>query len=348
MTETKRKYRVASLGEILMRLSAPAGEHISQTDSFKAHIGGSEANVMLSLSQWGHAATFLTRLPENDLGDKVMQLLHTFEIDTGAILRGGERLALYFEEKGSAYRNGHILYDRAHSAVTELSPEEVDWVAFFENTHWFHWSAITPSLSANCLALTQRAIEEARKRKIPISVDLHHRKNLWQFGVSGWDVLGSMVENSALVVSDPNTLIKVFQPEGIGLFEGFIYPRECLSFFEKLATKNQTGRFAMLHREVRNASHHNLGGLYYDKQTGNSAQSQTYEVYPIIDRVGGGDAFMAGLIHGILHEESAQQVIEYATGASVIKHSVTGDFNLCSENDVKAMIKAETKGIINR
>lgn len=340
--------KILCLGEILLRFQAEGYLKFLQSPSFKVHVGGSEANVAVALAQMNWSAGVLSALPENDFGDQAISYYQGFSLNTKHIYRLGSRIATYFMEQGAAMRGSKIIYDRVNAAINDLTINDVDWDAAFEGVTHFHWSAITPALSANAAELCAFAIKKAADKKCHISADLHFRKNLWQFTDDVPQIMLPLIRASHTINGDPFTwqqltgmsfgadqLATEAQPED---FEP-IYGNIKSSFPD---VKN----FGMLVRKMHHANHHALTGLILSEN--DFVLSKKMEVNPIIERIGGGDAFMAGLLHGLESKNNLEEAINFATAISALKHTIIGDVFVGKLADIEEVITQTVPGKINR
>jgi 2-dehydro-3-deoxygluconokinase len=330
--------KILCFGEIMLRLTPPHAQRFGQTQSFDAEYGGSEANVAVSLAQFGLKSAYLTRLPNNGLGRAALGALSQHGVDTAPSMFGGERLGLYFVEMGVGLRGSKVLYDRQDSGMASLAPGMFDWRGALENGAWLHWSGITPALSEGAAAATLEGLKVARELGLRISCDLNYRANLWQYGKTPAEVMPQLVEYSDVLLGDASAFDLYF---GLRADEDTV-------LLEKVAARFPQLRFvAMTRREGRSASHNAYQGLLHDRAQ--TYTSQKYELPDMLDRIGGGDAFMAGLIFGLRKAQTdAQEAVEFAAAAAALKHYVRGDFNLTSEAEVRALMAGNTGGRVSR
>ncbi|MCA6078696.1 sugar kinase [Fulvivirga sedimenti] len=336
---------VLSLGELILRFGTINQEKFEQASQFGVSYGGSEANVLIALGQFEMAGRMLSRVTDNPIGQTACRKLHAFGIDTSYISYGGDRMGLYYLEHGASVRAGNIIYDRKNASFNTLRVEDVNWDSLFEGITWFHWSGITPALSQNAADLCRKSVEEAASREIPISCDLHFRKTLWDYGISPLDVIPELLGKTSLLVGDPLTIARMTGDE-FANESAHLDDKEILEFFRKTSESFPSIQtLAMLSREVISASDNKLKGILFE---GQPYLSSTYRVSPIVDRIGGGDAFMAGLIYGKINEQPLQETIEFATAAGAYKHTVSGDHLVGSADDIKSIISASHRGKLNR
>jgi 2-dehydro-3-deoxygluconokinase len=331
------KKQVISLGDVMMRLSTPGHARFVQTENFQVRYAGSEANVTSALAGWGIPAAHVTRFPENDFGLAATESLRRNGVDTSHIVYGPERLGIYFLENGAMQRASRIVYDRFDSAFSFIKPGMVDWDMIMQSASWFHWSGITPALSQGAADVCLQAIESARKHQVPISGDINYRRNLWQYGKQPTEIMPALISMCDVIVG------------GVTDFEN------CLGISAKdfesvckavMKTNPSIKKIATTTRESISSSHNKISALLF---TGNSLlQSKTYDLTHIVDRVGAGDAFMAGLIYGWVHKKSDIDTIEFATASCALKHSIEGDVNLCSTEEIEALVRDENVGKLLR
>ena len=317
--------KIVTLGEIMLRLSTPGNSRFIQTDNFDAVYGGGEANVAVSCANYGHDAYFVTKLPKHEIGQSAVNALRRYGVNTNFIARGGDRVGIYFLETGASMRPSKVIYDRAHSAISEANPEDFDFQAVMQGADWFHWSGITPAISDKAAKLVLLACQEAKRQGVTVSVDLNFRKKLWT-KEKAQSVMRPLMEYVDVCIGNEEDaeLCLGFKPEadvtaGQTAAEGYkhIFAQMKEAFGFKYVVSSL--------RESYSASHNGWKGLIFDGKE--FYESKRYDISPIVDRVGGGDSFAAGIIHGLLTEPSAQEAIEFAVAASALKHTIQGDFN---------------------
>jgi 2-dehydro-3-deoxygluconokinase len=329
--------KIICFGEIMLRLTPPQYQKVLQTTQFDAVYGGSEANVGVSLSSFGLDAGYVTRVPDSPLGRSALNALNTYGVSTRKSIFGGDRLGLYFLEMGTGIRGSKVIYDRAHSGMATLQTGMIDWTTVFKDAQWFHWSGITPAISASAAAATLEAVRTARKMGLTVSCDLNYRANLWQYGKHPSEIMPELVRESHILLGDGDT---------IELYFG-LKSKNYAGVFEKtmLAFPNLT-YLAMTARQAFHASHNTYKGfLYCDKQM---FESKVYDMPEILDRIGGGDAFMAGLIAALVRKHDPQYVVEFATAAATLKHYIRGDANISTLAEVTALMGGNTGGRVSR
>jgi 2-dehydro-3-deoxygluconokinase len=329
--------RVITLGEVMMRLSAPGCSRFTQATTLEVVYGGAEANVAVSLACLGIPAAHVTRLPENDLGKAACQSLQKMGVHIGHIHYGSERMGLYFLENGAMQRPPRIVYDRFDSAFAHIKPGTIDWEAIMKEASWFHWTGITPAISLGAAEVCMEALVAAEKYKVPVSGDINYRRNLWQYGKKVTDIMPALIERCDYLVA------------GLTDFENCLGWKS--SSFEEACQKAtdtlmKVKKVAFTYRESISASHNNLQGVIWD---GNKfLESRNYALTHIVDRVGGGDAFMAGLIYGWISGHDDAFTVEFATAASALKHSIPGDVNTSTLEEVLQLVKGENTGKLLR
>ncbi|MEH0153054.1 sugar kinase [Limibacter armeniacum] len=335
------KPSITCFGELLLRLSPPGHQKIQQAKSFEANYGGAEANVAASLASMGHNSQFITRLPDNTIGKTAKSQLAFYGVDTQHIQFGGERMGVYFLETGTMQRNSSVIYDRANSGMATIEQGMIDWDAIFENTQWFHWSGITPALSISAVEVCMEALTAAKRHGVTISCDLNYRGKLWQYGTSPAAIMPELISMCDLVLGgkdDARIMLGVQFKDSDGYDATPQRIKEHFPSVKWVATSL---------RKSYSASHNSIAGVFYDGE--NTYHSPTYDMPTMVDRVGGGDAFMAGLIHGMLsYESDYQQVINFAAAASCLKHTIHGDISLSTVQEVEQLAAGHDAGRVSR
>ena len=338
--------RIVTLGEIMLRLSTPGYERFMQAESFDVCYGGGEANVAVSLAGFGHDASFVTKLPANEIGDAAISALRRYGVDTSDIVRGGDRVGIYFLETGASVRPSKVVYDRAHSAIAEAVPSDFDFGKIFEGAEWFHFTGITPAISDNAAAVTKAALIAAKQKGLTVSCDLNFRKKLWS-SEKAQKVMTDLMQYVDVCIGNEEDAEKVlgFKPAGTDVTKGDL----ALAGYEDIF-KQMRERFGFRYvvsslRESISASDNNWSAAIYD---GNEFyHSRTYKLH-IVDRVGGGDSFAAGLICGLMDGKSGKEALEFAVAASALKHTIPGDFNCVTRNEVLALAGGDGSGRVQR
>jgi 2-dehydro-3-deoxygluconokinase len=342
--------KVVTFGEIMLRLASPGYLRFSQSTQLEATFGGGEANVAVSLANYGIPASFVSRLPKNDIGDWAIQNLRKYNVQTQDILRGGERVGIYFLETGAVARASKVVYDRAGSAIADIQPGMLDWEAIFKDANWFHWTGITPALSEGAAATCLEGIKMANKLGITVSTDLNFRKNLWKYGKTAAEVMPELVAGCDVILGNEEDAEKVFhiQPEGVDVTAGHLEAAAYESVCRQLVKKFPRAKKVIITlRGSINANHNTWAGTLFNGE--NIFFSPQYDITHIVDRVGGGDSFMGGLICGLLsYPEDDQQALNFAVAASCLKHTIYGDFNLVTVDEVKNLMKGDGSGRVSR
>jgi 2-dehydro-3-deoxygluconokinase len=329
--------RVTTLGEIMMRLSVPGFGRFTQADSFQAVYGGSEANVTVSLANFGIPSSHVTRLPDTDLGKSVIQHLHKYNVSTGHILFGPERLGLYFLENGSMHRPPRIIYDRFDSAFAHIKPGQIDWDAVMKEASWFHWTGITPAISQGAADVCKEAIDAANKYGVTVSGDINYRRNLWQYGKEAHDIMPALIRGTHMIIAGISDIKNC-----LGI-EASTYELACTEVIKKYP---QIKKISFTYRDTVSASHNKIHGVMWNGSL--LLQSKEYDLTHIVDRVGAGDAFMAGLIYGWIKQFDDHQTLEFASAACALKHSIEGDVNQVTAEEVEVLVKGENTGKLLR
>ena len=337
--------KVVTFGEVMMRLSPPGFLRLTQARTLDLTFGGSEANVAVALAQWGVPVEHVTRLPDNDLGQACAQFLRQFGVGLEHVVWGGDRLGLYFLEVGAAQRGGKVIYDRQHSSFATLARGMVDWPAVFADARWFHWSGITPALSANAADVCQEALQVARASGLTISCDLNYRATLWKWGRSAGEVMPELVGYCDVLFGNEENVEQMFgirEPENEDAADRC--HRVCKALAERFP-KLRTIAFTL--RGALSATHNTWSGVLWDG--GDFYVAPVYDIPFIVDRVGTGDAFVAGVIYGLLTDRTdLQRALEFAVAAACLKHTIFGDVNQVTVAEVERLMRGEQAGHILR
>ena len=328
----------------MMRLATPGFLRFSQAPNLELTYGGGEANVAVSLTNYGLKTQFVTRLPKNDMAQRAINELRGIGVGTGHIVRGGERIGIYFLETGASQRASKVTYDRAHSAIAEIKPGEVDWARVFEGAKWFHWTGITPALSDSAAAVTREACEAARKAGVPISTDLNFRKKLWSREKAG-KVMGDLMQFVDVCIANEEDAESVFGIKGAEVTSGQIDHGQYEDVARQLTERFGCKQVAITLRESLSASRNGWSAMLYTG--GKSYFSRRYDI-TIVDRVGGGDSFGGGLIYALLRGDEPDKAINFAVAASCLKHSVPGDYNRVTLDEVETLAKGDASGRVQR
>ena len=338
--------KIMTFGEIMLRLAPNGYYRFFQDDQLQATFGGGEANVAVSLANYGLDAGFVTKLPKNPIGQAAINSMRYFGVDTSKIVRGGDRVGIYFLEKGASQRGSVVVYDRAHSAIQEADPSDFNWDEIFEGTEWFHFTGITPALGANMVETCKQACIAAKKRGIKISCDLNYRGKLW----TREEARAAMTELCQYVdvcISNEEDAKDVFgiEAEGTDIYGGKLNHDGYKSVAKQLADKFGFEKVAITLRTSISASDNDWAGMLYDGE--NYCFSKGYHLH-IVDRVGGGDSFGGGLIYALITGKSSQEAIEFAVAASALKHSVEGDYNRMGVSEVEKLAGGDGSGRVQR
>jgi len=340
---------IVTFGEIMLRLSPPGFQRFVQARSFDVVYGGGEANVAASLANYGLPIEYVTRLPANEIGDACLNYLRGHGIGTRYIVRGGDRLGIYFLEMGSAQRGSKVIYDRAGSALATVQPGMVDWKAAFADAEWFHWTGITPAISEGAAEVCLEAVQTAKEMGLTVSCDLNYRRKLWGWGKAAGQVMPELVSLCDVAVGNEEDADKVFgikAPEadvtGAKVeAEAYVYVCDALAQrFPNLET------IAITLRGSLSASHNTWSAILWHQ--GEVYTAPRYDIIPIVDRVGGGDSFCGGLIYGLCTYDDVGPALHFATAASCLKHTVPGDFNLVSVAEVEKLMGGDVSGRVSR
>ena len=345
------KKKIVTFGEIMLRLATPGYLRFGQANELTATFGGGEANVAVSLANYGMDTDYITRLPNNDIARACLQDLRGRGVGTDHVLFGGERMGIYFLETGAVARASKVIYDRSHSSIAEIQPGMVDWETILDGVGWFHWTGITPAISQGAADVCREAIQTANRLGVTVSCDLNYRKNLWKYGKSASEVMPELVEGCDLILGNEEDADKVFgiKPEGFDVTatQGKVNAAEFASVCRQLMARFPRAKKVVITlRGAINANHNTWGGVLFD---GNRLyQSPRYDITHIVDRVGGGDSFMGGLIYGLLTYADDQQALDFAAAASCLKHTIYGDYNQVSVQEVETLMQGDASGRVSR
>lgn len=342
--------KIITFGEIMLRLAPPLNKRFVQARSFDAIFGGGESNVAVSLANYGLDADFVTKLPNNEIGNACINFLRQFGVNTNKIVRGGDRVGIYFLEIGSSARPSKVIYDRAHSAISEADPKDFDWDKIFEGATWFHWTGITPAISQNLADITLEAVKKAKSKGITVSCDLNYRKLLWKYGKEPIEVIPEIVKYTDVAIGneeDADKVLGIKAPE-TDVTSGKLDAKNYKVVVEEMVKKYPNlKKVAITLRGSISASHNTWSAVLYDGKE--MYVGPQYDITPIVDRVGGGDSFMGGLIYGLLtYENNLQTALNFAVAASCLKHTIYGDFNLVSVDEVLKIMGGDTSGRVSR
>lgn len=337
-----------SFGEIMLRLKSPGVERFFQSPALEATFGGGEANVAVSLANYGCDAAFLSVLPDNALGDACIGELRRHGVDTSRVLRGKGRMGIYFLETGANQRPSKVVYDREYSAIAQAKPGDIDWDKAFEGVGWFHITGITPAVSESAMQLSLESVQEAKKRDVTVSCDLNFRKNLWKYGKTAPEVMRELAKYVDVAIANEEDVQKSLGITVDVKVESGELDREKYRLLsdEVLKTYPRMKMIAITLRESKSADVNGWAACLNDREQ--FMVSRRYEITDIVDRVGGGDSFAGGLIYGLNHYEGRQQALEFAVAASCLKHSIHGDFNRVSVKEVEALAGGDGSGRVQR
>ena len=338
--------KVITFGEIMLRLAPHGYYRFTQANDFEATFGGGEANVAVSLANFGLDAAFITKLPAHDIGQCAVNDLRKYGVDTSMITRGGDRVGIYYLEKGASQRASQVIYDRAHSAIAEAKPEDFNWSKIFEGVDWFHFTGITPALSDDVAKITLEACQAAKEEGVMISCDLNFRKKLWTSEKAG-QVMGELMNYVDVCIANEEDAEKVFgiKENNTDITSGQLNHEGYIDVAKQLIHRFGCKAVAITLRESISASDNNWAAMLY---TDDKAYfSKKYPVH-IVDRVGGGDSFGAGLIYSMLMKKEPQDAIEFAVAASCLKHSIEGDYNRVSVKEVETLASGDGSGRVQR
>ncbi len=343
--------KVVTFGEIMLRLATPEHLRFRQARSFNATFGGGEANVAVSLANYGIDVDYVTRLPQNDLGAACAAELRSFGVGTSNIVYGGERLGIYYLETGAVARPSKVVYDRAHSSAATVERGMIDWEQVLAGADWFHWTGITPAISASAAEVCLDACRAANSLGVKVSCDLNYRKNLWKYGKTAAEVMPALVECCDVILGNEEDAEKVFgiKPEGFdaastqGEVDAAAFRSVCTQLMARFP---RAKKVVITLRGSINADHNTWGGVLFDGET--LYRSPRYDITDIVDRVGGGDSFMGGLIYGLVTYDDDQRALNFAAAASALKHTIYGDFNMVSVAEVENLMKGDGSGRVAR
>lgn len=334
--------KVITFGEVMLRLSPPGVERFAQTDTLAMHFGGTEANVAVSLAQLGLETAHVTRFPNHALGRAATGYLRRYGVDTQYIRFGDGRLGLYFLETGAGSRASQIIYDRIDSAFARIHPDDVDWESVLTDdsgkpAQWFHWTGITPALSQGAADCLLAGIQTANRLGVPVSGDIVYRSNLWQYGRKPQEIMPALTEGCTLVLGNKSLFSELYGVVGSTFLEA---GQAMMRRFPMLRYVTDTKRNSL------SASHNQLSAKLFDGQS--VYKSRVYDIQPIVDRIGTGDAYIAGLIYGLLRFNDAQRAVEFGVAASALKHTIPGDVNLATVAEIETLEGGDSSGKLKR
>lgn len=338
--------KIVCFGEIMLRLNPEGYLRVKQANKFEASYAGGEANVAASLANYGMNSCYVTKLPNNDIGASALKSLRALGVDTSKIIIGGERLGIYFVEKGASQRPSKVIYDRKHSAISEAKRTDFAWNEIFEGCDWFHFTGITPALGENVAEICLDACKAAKEKGITISCDLNYRKNLWSREKAG-ETMAKLMEHVDVCIANEEDAGDVFGiwAEGSNITDGKLSHEGYKSVAKQLAERFGLKKVAITLRSSLSANDNNWAGMLYDGN--NYYFSKSYAIH-IVDRVGGGDSFGGGLIYAMMNGYSSADTIEFAVAASCLKHTIEFDFNQVTVDEVKKLMGGDASGRVQR
>lgn len=344
--------KVVTFGEIMLRLATSGYLRFSQAKEYNATFGGGEANVAVSLANYGIGTQFVTRLPENDIAKSCVMDLRSHNVGVDHIIYGGDRIGIYYLETGAVARGSKVVYDRANSSIAEIKSGMINWKEVFKDAQWFHWTGITPALSQGAADVCLEAVHAANELGITVSCDLNYRKKLWKYGKTPREVMQALVEGCDVILGNEEDCDKVFgiKPENFDVTKtnGEIDESEFESVCTQMMKKFPRAKKVIITlRGAINANHNTWGGVLYSN--GSLKMSKRYDITHIVDRVGGGDSFMGGLIYGLItYKEDDKKALDFAVAASCLKHTIYGDYNLVTVDEVESLMNGDGSGRVAR
>lgn len=343
--------KVITFGEIMVRLSAPDYLKLIQANKFDVSYAGAEANVAVSLANYGIETDYITCLPDNPIAERCIMDLRGHKVGVDHIQRTGKRMGILYLETGSNVRPSKVYYDREDSSIATVVPGSIDWKEILKDSTWFHWTGITPALSANAAAECLKAIKTANELGVTVSCDINYRGNLWKYGKTAAEVMPEMVAGSDIILGNEEDCEKVFgiKPKDFDAAKtnGNVDQSSFLSVCQQMMERfPRCKKMVVTLRGAINANHNTWGGVLFDGL--NLIESKRYDITDIVDRVGGGDSFMGGLIFGLLHYQDDQEALEFATAASCLKHTLKGDYNWVTIEEVESLVNGNASGRVKR
>lgn len=341
--------KVITMGEIMLRLSTPNHEKFIQADEFDINYGGGEANVAVSLANYGHDAEFITAVPDNELGECAIAALRKYNVETKHIAKCGERLGIYYLESGSAMRPSKVVYDRAHSSISTATEADFNFDEIFKGADWFHFTGITPAVSDSAAVLTEKALIAAKKAGVKVSVDLNFRKKLWS-SEKAQKVMKNLMKYVDVCIGNEEDaeLVLGYKPGKTDVTSGDLELGGYKSIFEQMVADYNFEYCISSLRVSHSASDNGWSACIYSRDTKEFYHSKEYTIRPIVDRVGGGDSFAGGVICGLLDGKDFKSALEYGVAASALKHTIPGDFNLVSRKEVETLAGGDASGRVQR
>ncbi|GET21243.1 sugar kinase [Prolixibacter denitrificans] len=342
--------KVVTFGEIMLRLATPGYQRFSQAKEFTATFGGGEANVAVSLANYGVPVDFVSRLPKNDIGKSCLMDLQKYGVGVDKMIWGGERLGIYFLETGAVSRASKVVYDRAHSAISEIEPGMINWEEVLKDAQWFHWTGITPAISQGAADVLAEGIAKANEMGVTVSCDLNYRKNLWKYGKTAGEVMPDLVAGTDVVLGNEEDaeMVLGIKPEGVDVTGGHVSGAAYESVSKQIMAKfPRVKKVITTLRGSVSANHNSWSGVLWNGKE--LFEAPTYQITHIVDRVGGGDSFMGGLIYGLLTwPEDEQKALNFAVAASCLKHTIYGDYNQVTVEEVMKLMSGDASGRVSR
>lgn len=341
--------KIITMGEIMLRLSTPLNERFIQADEFDINYGGGEANVAVSLANYGHETEFITAVPDNEIGSCAIAALRKYNVGTHHIARCGERLGIYFLETGSSVRPSQVIYDRAHSSISTATEADFDFDAVFDSADWFHFTGITPAISDTAAELTEKALIAAKRHGVKVSVDLNFRKKLWT-SEKAQRVMTHLMKYVDVCIGNEEDadLVLGFKPGNSNVTSGELNLADYQSIFEQMVEKFNFEYCISSLRVSHSASDNGWSACIYARDDKEFYHSREYHIHPIVDRVGGGDSFAAGVICKMAEGADFKEALEFGVAASALKHTIPGDFNLVSRKEVESLAGGNVSGRVQR
>lgn len=341
--------KIITMGEIMLRLSTPLNERFIQADEFDINYGGGEANVAVSLANYGHETEFITAVPDNEIGSCAVAALRKYNVGTHHIARCGERLGIYFLETGSSVRPSQVIYDRAHSSISTATEADFDFDAVFDGADWFHFTGITPAISDAAAELTEKALIAAKRHGVKVSVDLNFRKKLWT-SEKAQRVMTQLMKYVDVCIGNEEDadLVLGFKPGNSNVTSGELNLADYQSIFEQMVEKFNFEYCISSLRVSHSASDNGWSACIYARDGKEFYPSREYHIHPIVDRVGGGDSFAAGVICKMAEGADFKEALEFGVAASALKHTIPGDFNLVSRKEVESLAGGNVSGRVQR
>ena len=343
--------KVVTFGEIMVRLGAPDYLKLIQANRFEVSYAGAEANVAVSLANYGLETDYITCLPDNPIAERCIMDLRGHKVGVDHIQRAGKRMGILYLETGSNARPSKVYYDREDSSLASVAPGSIDWKGILKDATWFHWTGITPALSANAAAECLKAIKTANEHGVTVSCDINYRGNLWKYGKTAAEVMPEMVAGSDIILGNEEDCEKVFgiKPKDFDAARtnGNVDQTSFLSVCQQMMERfPRCKKMVVTLRGAINANHNTWGGVLYNGE--DLIESRRYDITDIVDRVGGGDSFMGGLIFGLLHYDDDRKALEFATAASCLKHTLKGDYNWVTVQEVENLMGGDASGRVKR